>query len=59
MKFWQSLATFGSEWEENRVRVIYRGGKSCHVWPKTCYDFCFVTVKKFETTKNVSRLGKT
>jgi len=37
-KFWQSLATFESEWKGNRVGVIYRGGKSWHVWPKTCHD---------------------
>ena len=33
--FWQSLATCGSEWNENRVEHIYRLGKSCHDWPKT------------------------
>jgi len=38
-KFWQSLATFGSEWNENRVGFIYRLGKSCHIWPKTCHDW--------------------
>ena len=37
-KFWQSLATFGSEWNGNRVGFIYRLGKLCHVWPKTCHD---------------------
>jgi len=35
----QSLATCGSEWNENRVKhiyiYIYRLGKSCHDWPKT------------------------
>jgi len=25
VKFWQSFFTFGSEWEENRVKAIYRG----------------------------------
>jgi len=38
-KIWQSLATFGSEWNENRVGVIYRLGKSCHVWQKSCHDW--------------------
>jgi len=26
-KFWQSLATFGSEWDDLRVKGIYRGEK--------------------------------
>jgi len=29
-KFWQSLATFGSEWTGNRGGFIYRERKSCH-----------------------------
>jgi len=41
------------------VLGLYMGEKLCHVWPKTGHDLCFVTVKNFETTKNVSRLGKT
>jgi len=56
-KFWQSLATFGSGWNENRGGFIYRLGKSCHVWPKMCHDF-FCNGQILKTTKIVSRFGQ-
>jgi len=59
VKFGQSLATCGSEWEEIRVKGIYRGEKRVTFGQKRVTFFGFVTVKFFETTTNVSRLGKT
>jgi len=54
-KFWQSLATFGNEWNKNRVGFIYRlnrvtfgqkcatiefcNGQKFEESPKSCHDW--------------------